>query len=198
MYICAGDIEQFSFAKSVGIGLVNVSINLTKLCIEQNPKELIFVGTAGSYGYKKIFDIVESCTATQIENSFFTHNAYTPLDNVILNYGSTKGTSPLVSNLQRSSSVSLLNAFDVSHETIVNSSNYITTNKEVAKEYLKKGIDIENMEFFAVLQVAKKFGIKAKGIFVVTNYCDENAHRDFLDNRLEGMERLEERVLRKL
>jgi purine-nucleoside phosphorylase len=173
MYICAGDIEQFSFAKSVGIGLVNVSINLTKLCMEQKPKELIFVGTAGSYGDKKIFDIVESYTATQIENSFFTHNSYTPLEQMVSIYDDI-----------------------VSHETIVNSSNYITTNKEVAKEYLKKGIDIENMEFFAVLQVAKQFGIKAKGIFVVTNYCDENAHRDFLDNRLKGMERLEDRVLR--
>ena len=173
MYICAGDIEQFSFAKSVGIGLVNVSINLTKLCMEQNPKELIFVGTAGSYGDKKIFDIVESSTATQIENSFFTHNSYTPLEYMVSTHDDM-----------------------VSHETIVNSSNYITTNKEVAKEYLKKGIDIENMEFFAVLQVAKKFSIKAKGIFVVTNYCDENAHKDFLDNRLEGMERLEFSVKR--
>ena len=66
MYICAGEIEQFSFAKAVGIGLVDVAINLTKLCLEQKPQEIIFVGTAGSYGDKKIFDIIQTNSATHI------------------------------------------------------------------------------------------------------------------------------------
>jgi len=175
MYICAGDIEQFDFAIPVGIGLINVAINLTQLYIEKQPKEIIFVGTAGSYGKKKIFDIVESCSATQIENSFFTNNSYTPIESKVS-----------------------VNKDNVSHETVVNSSNYITTDIELSKEYLTHGIEIENMEFFAVLQVAKKFGIRAKGIFVITNYCDKNAHRDFLDNRLKAMEMLEERALQKL
>ena len=166
MFICAGKSEQFDFAVPVGIGLIEVTMNLTKLCIAQKPEFLFFVGTAGSYGEKNIFDIVESKTACNIENSFFNAGAYTPLDNMI----ST--------------------AEDVSRETIINSSNYITTDESLAKDYLSKNIHLENMEYFAVLKVAEAFGIPVAGTFIVTNYCNKNAHKDFMDNHKEAMERL--------
>ena len=166
MFICAGKSEQFDFAVPVGVGLIEVTINLTKLCITQKPEFLFFVGTAGSYGKKKIFDIVESKTACNIENSFFNADAYTPLDNMI----ST--------------------AEEVSRETIINSSNYITTDESLGKYYLSKNIHLENMEYFAVLKVAEAFGIPVAGTFIVTNYCNKNAHKDFLDNHQEAMERL--------
>ena len=37
--------------------MTDVAINLTRLCLSQKPNFLLFVGTAGSYGEKKIFDI---------------------------------------------------------------------------------------------------------------------------------------------
>jgi len=166
MIICAGKTEQFDFAVPVGIGMMEVSMNLTRLCMTKKPKFLLFVGTAGSYGEKNIFDIVESKTAANIENSFFTGGSYTPLDNVV-------------------SSVE-----DVSRETLVNSSNYITTDKTLGKYYMAQNIHLENMEYFAVLKVAQSFGISAGGVFIVTNYCDENAHEDFLKNQKEAMEKL--------
>ena len=166
MVICAGEIEQFDFAIPVGISMTDVAINLTRLCLSQKPKFLLFVGTAGSYGEKKIFDIIESKTASNIENSFFTGGSYTPIDNMV----ST--------------------AEDVSRETIVNSSNYITTDKNIGKAYLSKNIHVENMEYYAVLKVAKSFDIPAAGVFIVTNYCDENAHKDFMKNHKEAMLRL--------
>jgi len=168
MIICAGESESFDFAKPVGIGMIDVSINLTKICIENPPAFLLFVGTAGSYGEKKIFDIIESKTATNIENSFFAGGSYTPIDNVI----ST--------------------ADDVSRETMVNTSNYITTDAKRSKHYIAQNIHLENMEFFAVLKVAEKFAIPAAGIFIVTNYCDENAHEDFKKNHAEAMRKLTE------
>ena len=166
MIICAGESEQFDFALPVGIGMTDVAINLTRLCLSQKPKFILFVGTAGSYGEKKIFDIIESKSAANIENSFFTGGSYTPIDNMV----ST--------------------AEDVSRETIVNSSNYITTDKQLAKAYIAKNIHLENMEYYAVLKVAKSFDIPAAGIFIVTNYCDENAHKDFMKNHKEAMLRL--------
>lgn len=166
MFICAGESEQFDFAIPIGIGMTDVAIHLTKLCLAQKPEFLFFVGTAGSYGEKKIFDIVKSKTASNIENGFFNAKAYTPIDNLV----ST--------------------AEDVSHETIVNSSNYITTDSTLAKAYLSKNIHLENMEYYAVLKVAKHFGIPAAGVFIVTNYCDENAHSDFLANHKVAMEKL--------
>lgn len=166
MFICAGEKEQFSFALPVGIGMTDVAINLTKLCVLEKPKFLFFVGTAGSYGKKKIFDIIESKTASNIENGFFNARAYSPIDNVVSS------------------------AEDVSRETIVNSSNYITTDRELAKAYLAKNIQIENMEYYAILKVAKSFKIPVAGLFIVTNYCNENAHKDFVDNHKEAMLRL--------
>ena len=166
MIICAGESEQFDFALPIGIGMTDVAINLTRLCLSQKPNFILFVGTAGSYGEKKVFDIIESKTAANIENSFLTGGSYTPIDNMV----ST--------------------AEDVSRETIVNTSNYITTDKSLGKAYLSKNIHLENMEYYAVLKVAKSFDIPAAGIFIVTNYCDENAHKDFMDNHKEAMLRL--------
>lgn len=166
MIICAGKSEQFDFAIPVGVGMLEVAMNLTRISLDKKPEFFLFVGTAGSYGEKNIFDIVESKTAANIENSFFTGGSYTPIDNVI----STTD--------------------DVSRETLINSSNYITTDKNLGKYYLAQNIHLENMEYYAVLKVAQAFGISAGGIFIVTNYCDENAHEDFVKNQKEAMEKL--------
>ena len=173
MFICAGESETFDFAKPMGIGLIDMSINLTELCMSKNPPSFIFfVGSAGSYGEHNVFDIVESKTASNIENSFFNAKAYTPIDNVV-------STSD-----------------NVSRETIVNSSNYITTDETLGKHYLSNNIGIENMEFFAVLKVAQHFNIPAAGAFIVTNYCNADAHKDFLKNHKEAMKRLTEYIRR--
>jgi nucleoside phosphorylase len=46
------------------------------------------------------------------------------------------------------------------------------------------------MEFYAVMKVAKSFNIPVRGIFVITNYCSQNAHEQFLKNHSEAMKRL--------
>lgn len=168
MFICAGESETFKFAKPMGIGLIDMAINLTRYCQENKPKFIMFVGSSGSYGKHNIFDIVHSKASTNIENSFFNANAYTPIDN-------------LVSSSE-----------DVSRETIVNSSNYITTDSSLSEKYLQKGIGLENMEFFSVIKVAQTFDIPVAGVFIVTNYCNENAHKDFMTNHKEAIDRLTE------
>ncbi len=166
MIICAGDKESFDFATPIGIGMVDSAINLTRICIMNPPEFILFVGSAGSYGDKKIFDIIESKSASNIENSFFNANAYSPIDNVVSS------------------------ANDVNSEVIVNSSNYITTDENLSKRYLAHDIGIENMEFFSIIKVAQKFDIPVGGIFIVTNYCNSNAHKDFMSNHQEAMIKL--------
>jgi nucleoside phosphorylase len=156
MIICAGNNETFDFATPMGIGLVEMAMNLTRLCLFDKPEFLLFVGTAGSYGDKKIFDIVESKTAANIELAFLQNKGYTPLDNVVST--NTDGTKDIV----------------------VNSSNYISTDKNLCQNFLKFGVGIENMEFYSVLRVAQEFNIPAGGVFCVTNFTDEHAHDDFL------------------
>lgn len=77
------------------------------------------------------------------------------------------------------------------HSVIVNSSNYICTDSSYAKQMKNAGIALENMEFFSILKVADYFKIPALGIFCITNYCDENAHSDFLANHSKAHKILE-------
>ncbi len=167
MIICAGRNETFPFAQTIGVGLIESAINLTRICLFNKPEYLLFIGSAGSYGNHKIFDIVESKRAANVELAFLNANAYTPLDNVL------ESENKFTRN-----------------DTIVNSSNYISTNKELTKKYLEYGIGAENMEYFSVLSVAKEFEIPVAGIFVITNFTDENAHEDFMKNHKTAMEKL--------
>ena len=162
MIICAGKNELFDFANPIGVGLVESSINLTKLILNQRPKKLLFIGSAGSYGKHNIFDIIHSKTASNIEIGFLDNRCYTPLH----------------------CTISTENIINVSRETltIVNSSNYITSHFESSKKFLDQGLFLENMEFFSIVSVARNFGIDAKGIFIVTNYTYEDAHKEFLSN----------------
>jgi len=166
MIICAGNNETFNFAQPMGVGLIETAMNLTRLCLFDKPEFLLFVGSAGSYGNHKIFDIVESKTASNIELAFLSNDAYTPLENVVTTNETEK------------------------KDVVVNSSNYISTNQELAKNFLKFGVGLENMEFFAVLKIAQEFNIPAGGVFCVTNFTDANAHEDFLKNHEKAKELL--------
>ncbi|NQY24643.1 MAG: purine-nucleoside phosphorylase [Campylobacteraceae bacterium] len=174
MIVCAGRKETFEFAKIIGVGLIESAINLTEICLENKPKNILFIGTAGSYGEYNIFDIIESRSAANIELSFLRKDSYTPLNTLI------ESQNKIVKN-----------------DTIVNSSNYISTNKNLTATFLEEGIGIENMEFFAVLEVAKKFNIPAAGIFIVSNYTNKDAHKTFLKNHHLAMSKLSSYVLNK-
>ncbi|PAF52435.1 purine-nucleoside phosphorylase [Helicobacter sp. 13S00477-4] len=172
MFICAGKTENFNFAKSVGIGLIESAINLSKICSYDFIDSLIFIGTAGSYDTQnKILDIYISTQSTQIEASYTNQQSYTPIDNQI--QSEPKNVPCETKNL------------------IVNSSNYIHTNTDFSKKMLTAGIMLENMEFFSVMKTAQSFNIECYGIFCITNYCNPNAHQDFLTNHQKAKEKLE-------
>ena len=167
MIVCAGRNETFPFATSIGVGMIESAMNLTRLCLFDKPDYILFIGSAGSYGSHNIFDIVESSNASNLELSFLENNAYTPIDNV-LKCEEEKFKSDI----------------------IINSSNYITTNENLGKEYLQYGISAENMEFYSVVKIAQEFEIDVKGIFVITNYTNQNAHQDFISNHEVAMDKL--------
>lgn len=168
MIICTGGNENFSFAKAIGIGLVEATCNLTKICHIYKPSNLVFIGTCGLYEKGKILEIYKSSHAYNIEFSKISNNFYTPAQNEIC-----------------------LKNENVSCETIkINSSNYICQDKKAAKEFAKLDFFAENMEAFAVLSVAKNFGIFAECILCATNFCNENAHKDFIKNHQKAKENL--------
>lgn len=175
MIVCAGNQntinESFSFAKNIGVGLIDSSINLTNIILSNRVSKLIFVGSAGSYDSDiKILDLFFSTNATLIEQSFFMNHSYTPINNQILI------KSPM--------------EFQNIKYVTVNSSNYITTNQNFSKAMSKNNILLENMEFFAVARVAQYFKIPFLGIFCVSNFCNSNAHNDFLKNHSSCKDKL--------
>ena len=174
MIVCAGRNETFKFAEAIGVGLIESAINLTKICLVNKPDSILFIGSAGSYGKHKVFDIIESGKTSNIELSFLTNSSYTPLDKVL------ESDNKMLNN-----------------DTIVNSSNYISTDEELTKQYEQYGVGIENMEYFSVVQVAREFKIPVAGIFIVTNYTNKNAHQDFLKNHEKAMKKLTEYLLEK-
>ncbi|MCK9161676.1 MAG: 5'-methylthioadenosine/S-adenosylhomocysteine nucleosidase [Arcobacter butzleri] len=174
MIISAGKQETFSFATPIGVGMIESAINLTRIALFDKPDYLVFIGSAGSYGKYNIFDIVESSSASNIELSFWQNLSYTPIDNLLK-----------LENIKSKSDI------------IVNSSNYISTSQELCQNFIKNSIDIENMEFYSVLQVAKEFNISCLGIFVITNFCNQNAHQDFIKNHPLAMDKLIEYLQKK-
>lgn len=156
MIVCAGRTELFEFATPIGVGLIESAYNLAKILKNNKSGAILFVGSCGSYGRLGMLDSFYSGSAFQIEHSLLSDKAYTPLENKIIN--------------------------NVSCETIVNSSNYITTDKEASDKFLELGADAENMEFYSVLWAAKEAGVEAKGFFVTTNYCHQDAREQYAKN----------------
>lgn len=177
MFVCAGNGEEFEFAKSIGVGLVESAITLSEICLSQKVESLIFVGSAGSYDKEvELLEIFTSSQATQIESSALLFQSYTPIPQEIQSDVSCE-------TIQKILSLNLPQA-------IINSSNYITTDISHAQRMIERGILLENMEFFSVLSVARRFSLPALGVFCVSNYCGVEAHREFMENRVEVMRRL--------
>jgi len=136
------------------------------------PSEIIFVGSAGLYKDGEVFKIYESSVAANIEISSLENKSYSPIESGIASIV-PRGTCK------------------------VNSSNFITADQNLAHELFNRGYFLENMEFFAVLKVAQKFQIPAYGIFVATNFCDKNAHADFIKNHEQAKKELEKYLKQK-
>lgn len=167
MILCAGNNETFPFATPIGVGLIQSAMNFTQICLSNKPKEVIFIGSAGSYGHFNLLDIIQSSSAANIELSLLNDDSYTPIKNIIESNQKT-----------------------LRSDTIVNSSNYITTNQELSKYFSQYNIGIENMEFFSLCYIAKEFNIPIRGIFVITNYTNKDAHKDFVKNHKLALDKL--------
>lgn len=185
MVYCAGKIENFVFAKSIGVGLVESAINLTQSILQDGVDEIVFVGTCGAYAKEqKLLEVFESVSATNIELSFLQKQSYTPLDNFV-----SLGDVSYETLAQNNSKIP---------RNIVNSSNYISTDSTLADKMYDLGIAYENMEFFSVLQVAKAFNLPAIGIFCITNHIHKEAHQEFLNNHKMAIQKLETYIREKI
>lgn len=158
LIVCAGAMESFEFATTIGIGMIEPAINLTKILLnlKQLPKKIIFIGSCGLYGNENLLEIYQSSFAFNYEISGIMGLSYSPIK---------------------------INFPTVSQKTIlINSSNFITNSAEIAQKFNDIGFTAENMESYSVQCVANAFKIEFECILCATNYCNENAHNDFIKN----------------
>lgn len=232
LIVCAGKNEDFRFAKSIGVGLVEASAGLCELLFKFNkvasknsgaknrrsvasimgeqsvaselsvaskPDKIIFIGTCGLYqkGDKKGLNAVNLSENGKIKENLGTKNltseSQKPLKLLEIyesahcfNVEASKLTNAFYSPAECEINL------NVSYETKkCNSSNYICTDENVAARFADLGLELENMESFAVLSVAKRFGISATCFLCATNFCDKNAHQSFLQNHAQAKKNLE-------
>ncbi|NDJ27143.1 purine-nucleoside phosphorylase [Campylobacter sp. MIT 12-8780] len=182
MILCAGGNENFSFAKSIGIGLIEPCLKLPLLLQEFKPSKLVFIGTCGLYDEKdELLQIYQSQHAFNVEFSKLSNAFYSPAQCEISWH----------KKLEKKESNETLAEF-VSQETFKsNSSNYICADKKAAAEFLKLGLRLENMEIFSLLSVAKFYDIELSCFLCASNYCDEKAHQSFLAHHTKAKAKLE-------
>lgn len=252
LIVCAGKNENFRFAKSIGVGLVEASAGLCELLFKFNalgagtsqnsainahgsvasrysgaknvrgvagimgeltseqsvasglsvankPDKIIFIGTCGLYqkGDKKGLNAVNLSENGKIKENLGAKNPtrenQKPLQLLEIyesahcfNVEASKLTNAFYSPAECEINL------NVSYETKkCNSSNYICTDENVAARFADLGLELENMESFAVLSVAKRFGISATCFLCATNFCDKNAHQSFLQNHAQAKKNLE-------
>lgn len=242
LIVCAGKNEDFSFAKSIGVGLVEASAGLCELLFKFNvlgagaKRRGETNGRKGVVGKCGVTDeltseqsiVSELSVANKVDKIIFigTCGLYQKDDKKGLNALNLSENGKIKENLDAKNLASenqkplklleiyesahcfnveaskLTNAFyspaeceinlNVSYETKkCNSSNYICTDENVAARFADLGLELENMESFAVLSVAKRFGISATCFLCATNFCDKNAHQSFLQNHAQAKKNLE-------
>ena len=207
LIVCAGKNEDFRFAKSIGVGLVGASAGLCELLFKFNalcagtskPDKIIFIGTCGLYqkGDKKGLNAVNLSENGKIKENLGAKNlaseSQKPLQLLEIyesahcfNVEASKLTNAFYSPAECEINL------NVSYETKkCNSSNYICTDENLAARFADLGLELENMESFAVLSVAKRFSISATCFLCATNFCDKNAHQSFLQNHAQAKKNLE-------
>ena len=243
LIVCAGKNEDFRFAKSIGVGLVEASAGLCELLFKFNavasknstinahgsvasrysgaknrrgvasimgeqsvaselsvaskPDKIIFIGTCGLYqkGDEKGLNALNLSENGKIKENLGAKNLASEKPLKLLEiYESTHCFNVEASKLTNAfySPAECEINLNVSYETKkCNSSNYICTDENVAARFADLGLELENMESFAVLSVAKRFGISATCFLCATNFCDKNAHQSFLQNHAQAKKNLE-------
>lgn len=187
MIVCAGDSESFSFATPVGIGLINSAINLTNLIEKNRPNWLAFIGTAGVYGGANIGELYLCDRASNVEISSILGLSYTPISTTV-SVRLPEFLLTKTNNTNKSKNTASLPIVNV------NSSNFITTDTNAANELFKRGFMLENMEIYSIFSVADRFSLPCFGLLYATNFCNKNAHQDFLTNHAKAKETLSKKA----
>jgi hypothetical protein len=177
LLISAGRTEVIPGTIPVGVGFLEAGLQLARLLEGGEWDEVLFLGTAGSYGEIPPFWLIESWVGVQWEVGWVEGKGYTPIE---LRVEAPKPETPLkLPPLPKG-------------EGVLNSSHYITTDWEIARQFRNLGAVGESMEHFGIIRVGALFQIPVRGLYLVTNYTDPAAHLSYRQNLPKALEILTE------
>ena len=156
---------------NLGVGLINAAANLKAVLAEHGDEieEVVFMGTAGSYRKNlKIGDVVQVQKAHLHTLGKLLDVAYTPTKVKPINLTTITSEKMITADC--------MSAMEITNDDITAAKIY----KNAGKEFL-----VENMELFAVAQIAEEHELRCRGILAVTNYCNIFADKEYEDNEDE-------------
>lgn len=144
---------------TLGIGYLEAALNLESFLNKNpKPKEIIFIGTAGSYSQAlSIGELVNVSSVSLLNIGTVLKQSYIPKE---------------YESFQSSGKIQCLSSLE------------ITNSAELSKKIsnLSSKSLVENMELYGVAKVASRHDIPWSAILGITNYTDENAHQDWKAN----------------
>lgn len=186
LFVCAGAIEILETALPAGVGSIS-GVNLTKFLM-QNPNfsSVIFLGSAGAYDFS-LPPLTPALTAVsaQIEPSFLQQKSYSPILQELL--PDEKNTKNFQFFTQIYGHISP-HFPQILKNPATNSSNFITIDENLSREFVRRKILLENMEFFFVQKAANACNLPCLGVLCVSNFCNFFAHQNFIENHAKTLE----------
>jgi nucleoside phosphorylase len=152
-------VDSNTLIQALGIGFLEASISLTRL-LNQNPqiKEIVFLGTAGTYKKNLMIGEILSIKSTSLLNlGSLLDFSYTPIKNNFIEANSIK---PGLKTAHCLSSMEI-------------------TKKEIDLN-IEENYILENMELYGVAKTAEIFSIPWSSLLGVTNYIGPNAHEEWV------------------
>lgn len=159
-----------------GIGITQAAAKTTVALLRTKAKQVIFVGSSGSYS-KKIPLLTIVCATESIigDYAFCSAKSYNPKNYPAI-FKADNGVIKKIKSLKN----------EKVFFSPISSTISITNNRSWAKKFLKKDHYFENLELYGVAQACSNLGIPWNAISVVTNHIGKNANMEWLKNYVEA------------
>ncbi|WP_461533508.1 purine-nucleoside phosphorylase [Sinomicrobium sp.] len=146
--------------QSTGMGIPSASIYIHELIKDYGAKQLIRIGSAGSYQpFVKVRDIVlamSTSTNSSINRTVFGQDTYAPTANAEL--------------LVKALNIAQKDRIKVWSGNILTSDTFYDYRQEDYKKWMEHGVLCVEMETAALYTIAARFGAKALSVLTVTDH----------------------------
>ncbi len=164
-YLNASELGNHFLIEALGIGYLDAALNLERIIKKNDLKQIIFLGTAGSFN--KNHDEIVEVESTELLNIG---------SNLDISYPAKHGRYEVYKTEKKLSDLKTCHCLTTAE---------ITKDSAFAELISKKYDDeilLENLELYGLAKVASEAGIPWNALLGVTNSIGENAHEEWKVN----------------